>query len=58
MTWLMKIRLGIAAMAVVVWAYAVKVDDSRLRLAGIVLLMVALLLRFADRRRLPDDTAR
>ena len=57
MTWLMRIRLGIAFIAIVVWAWAIKVDDPRLRLTGIVLLAVSLLLRwFAPRRQTPPPT--
>jgi hypothetical protein len=55
MTWVMKLRLAVAAIAIVVWGYAYKVDDERLRLAGIVLLAIALFLRFADRKRREDD---
>lgn len=56
MSWLLKARIGIAAMAIVVWAYALRVDDARLRLAGIVMLAVALALRFFGRRN--DTPAR
>jgi hypothetical protein len=52
MSWLLKIRLGVAAVGIVVWAWAIKVDDPRLRLTGIVLLAISLLLRwFGPRRR-------
>ena len=57
MTWLMRIRLGIAFIAIVVWAWAIKVEDPRLRLTGIVLLAVSLLLRwFGPRRQAPPPT--
>jgi hypothetical protein len=44
------IRLGVAVLALLVWGYGYSVDDERLRLAGIVLLAVSLLLRFAGPR--------
>lgn len=57
MTWLLKVRIAVAVMGIVVWAYAVKADDPRLRLAGIVLLAVSLLLRwFGPRRQAPPPT--
>ena len=58
MSWLVKVRLGIAAIGVVVWAWAIKVDDPRLRLTGIVLLAISLLLRwFAPGRRHSEPPA-
>lgn len=57
MTWLMKLRLGLAAAAIVVWGYAIKVDDPRLRMAGIVLLMIVLALRFIGRGKPRGGTA-
>jgi hypothetical protein len=57
MSWLLKIRIAVAAIGIVVWAWAVKVDDPRLRLTGIVLLAVSLLLRwFGPRRQAPPPT--
>ena len=55
MSWLLKIRLALAAMGIVVWAYALRADDARLRLAGIIMLAASLALRFLGRRRAPDD---
>ena len=51
MSWLLRIRLGVAAIGIFVWAWAIKVDDPRLRLTGIVLLAIALLLRWFGPRR-------
>lgn len=49
-------RVVIAALGVVVWGYGYRVDDSRIRLVGIVALVVSLLLRFVPRRWLePGD---
>ena len=50
MTGLMQVRLGIAAIGVLVWAYGVRVEDRRLGLAGIIMLAVALAMRFLGRR--------
>ena len=55
MSWLLKARIAIAAMGIVTWAYALRVDDARLRLAGIVMLSISLALRFLGRRRQPDQ---
>jgi hypothetical protein len=50
-TWL---RLGIAAIGMLVWAYGYQADDVTIRWIGIGLLAVAVLLRFvAPRRRQP-----
>jgi len=43
-------RLVIAALSVVVWGFGYRVDDSRIRLVGIVGLAISLLLRFVPRR--------
>jgi hypothetical protein len=53
MTWLLKIRLALAVIGIVIWGYAVRVDDPQLRLAGIIMLFLSLVLRFAARRRPP-----
>ena len=57
MSWLLKLRLGLAAVAIIVWGYAIKVDDPRLRLAGIVILAVVLALRFVGRGNSQGGTA-
>ena len=57
MSWLVKVRLAIAAIGVVVWAWAFKVDDPRLRLTGIVLLAISLLLRWFGPRRNSEPPA-
>ena len=58
MSWLVRIRLGVAAIGIFVWAWAIRVDDPRLRLTGIVLLAIALLLRwFGPRRPEPPATS-
>ena len=57
MTALQKVRIAIATGAVIVWGYGYATEDARLRLAGIVLLAIALALRFAPQRKWPDDAA-
>lgn len=48
-------RLAIALTGVVVWGYAVRYDDARLRVVGMVLLAVSLLMRLL-RRFVRDQT--
>ena len=55
MTQLMKVRLALAVIGIAVWGYAIRVDDPQVRLAGIAVLALALVLRFADRRRHTDE---
>jgi hypothetical protein len=43
-------RVAVAAVGILVWSYGARVDDATIRLAGIALLIVALLLRFVPRR--------
>ena len=47
---LVQVRLAVAIIAIVLWAYGYTVDDDRIRLGGIILLAVSLLLRFAGPR--------
>jgi hypothetical protein len=56
-TWLLKVRIGIAAMGIVVWAYAVRVGDRQLSRIGIIMLALSLALRFFGRRRRDDTPA-
>ena len=50
MTRLTTAKLALAAIGIIVWGYAVRVDDPRLRLVGIAFLAAAVLLRFLRRR--------
>ncbi len=55
---LLLARTALAAIGVVVWGYGYRVDDERIRLAGILVLAVSLLLRFAGRWfETPDERA-
>ena len=53
---LVRIKLALVVMALIIWAQGARTDDSRLRIAAIVILLVAFLLRFVGRRRRPRDT--
>lgn len=46
----MQARIVLAACGIVIWGYALAVDDANLRLVGIILLALSLVLRFARRR--------
>jgi hypothetical protein len=47
---LMRIRLAVALIGAAVWFVSVRADDSRGRVVGMVILAVALLLRFVPKR--------
>ena len=59
MTRVTQLRLAAALIGVIIWAYAYRADDNRLRWIGIAFLALALLFRFAEprrpRRRPPDE---
>lgn len=53
---LLRIRLGIALVGAAVWFTSVRLDDERGRVVGMVILAVALLLRFVPKQyHGPDD---
>lgn len=53
---LLRIRLAVALVGAAVWFTSVRFDHERGRLVGIVILAVALLLRFVPRQyHGPDD---
>ena len=47
---LLRIRLGVALVGAAVWGTSVRLDDARGRLVGMVIMAVALLLRFVPKR--------
>jgi hypothetical protein len=47
---LLLARAALAVIGVVVWGYGYRIDDPNVRLAAIVILAVALLLRFVPKR--------
>ncbi len=55
---LLLARIVIAALGVVVWGYGYRVDDSRIRLVGIIGLAISLVLRFVPRRWLESRDER
>ena len=57
MTPITTAQLALAAIGVVVWGWGARSGDARVGWAGVVLIAVASLLRFAKRRRPPDGPA-
>lgn len=57
MTRMIMIRLALVVAGVVVWGYAYQADSARLRIAGMVLLVIALLLRFVRDDETPRGSA-
>ena len=55
MTRLLLARTVLAAIGVVIWGYGYRVDDARIRLAGIAVLAVSLFLRYLPKRWLGGD---
>lgn len=47
---LLLARIVLVGIGVAVWGYGFRIDDSRIRLAGILALAVSLLLRLVPRR--------
>jgi hypothetical protein len=54
MSRVMQARIAFAIIGVVVWGYGTASDNPNIRLAGIALLALSLILRFADRRPRQD----
>jgi hypothetical protein len=52
---LVRLKLALVVIAVIIWTWGYRVDDSFLRIVGIVVLLIAFLLRFIGRRpRAPE----
>jgi hypothetical protein len=49
MTRLVLIKLGLAATGILVWGYGTRIDNERMRLAGMIVLAVAVALRLLPR---------
>lgn len=47
---LLRVRLAVAALGAAIWFAGVRYDDSTSRVVGMVLMAVALLLRFVPKR--------
>lgn len=63
MSRVMQARLAFAAIGIGIWLYALAADNANLRLAGIALLALSLVLRFAPggstrRRRADSESGR
>jgi hypothetical protein len=53
---LLRIRLGVALVGAAVWFTSVRLDHATGRLVGMVIMAIALLLRFAPKKyHGPDD---
>lgn len=52
---LLLARFLLALIGVAVWGYGYRTDDTQVRLAGIVILAVALVLRFVPKRWLRGE---
>jgi hypothetical protein len=50
MTPLVRWKLALFVMGLILWAWGYHTDDSYFRIAGIVVLLIAFLLRFVRRR--------
>jgi hypothetical protein len=48
---MVRLKLALVVIALIIWTWGYRVDDSFLRVAGIVVLLIAFLLRFVGRRR-------
>jgi hypothetical protein len=50
MNTLVRVKLALVVIALIIWIWGYRVDDSFLRVAGIAVLLIAFLLRFVGRR--------
>ena len=48
-------KLALFVMGLILWTWGYRTDDSYFRIAGIVVLLVAFLLRFVRRRPAPTE---
>ena len=54
MTTLLWVRTALALIGVGVWGWGYRVDDPQIRVAGMVILLLTLLLRFVPKRWLGE----
>jgi hypothetical protein len=52
---LVRLKLALVVIGVIIWVWGYRVDDSYLRIVGIVVLLIAFLLRFVRRRPPPES---
>ncbi len=55
MSTLARLKLGLVIIALIIWTWGHREDDSFLRIAAIVVLLIAFLLRFVRRRPRASD---
>jgi hypothetical protein len=55
MNTLVRIKLALVVIGLIIWFWGYRSDDSYFRIVGIVVLLVAFLLRFVGRKRRRDD---
>jgi hypothetical protein len=53
---LVRLKLALFVIGLILWTWGYRSDDSYFRIAGIVVLLVAFLLRFVGRRPRAPDT--
>jgi hypothetical protein len=58
MNTLVRIKLALVVIGLIIWAWGYRTDDSFFRVVGIIVLLVAFLLRFVGRRRQPPEPER
>ena len=56
MNTLVRMKLGLFVMGLILWTWGYRSDDSYFRIAGIVVLLIAFLLRFVGRRSRDPET--
>jgi hypothetical protein len=56
MSLLVRLKLALFVIGLILWAWGYRSDDSYFRIAGIVVLAIAFVLRFVGRRRRTPDT--
>ena len=56
MNTLVRMKLGLFVIGLILWTWGYRSDDSYFRIAGIVVLLIAFLLRFVGRRDRTPET--
>lgn len=56
MTTLVRLKLALVVIGLITWVWGYRVDDSYLRIVGIVVLLIAVLMRFVGRPRRAKET--
>jgi asparagine N-glycosylation enzyme membrane subunit Stt3 len=53
---LVRLKLALVAIGLIIWVWGYRVDDSYLRVVGIIVLLIAVLMRFVGRPRRAKET--